>query len=222
MYESAGASRREEKASASVDSLFCSVSFASLICVFVECKHDFGEDITKTHHICLYRVVQKKGTVLLSTSLAWPAVAGCSRAETFSQLSSISFTQPCIYICPLQYQQQSNLKTMFRMHYLSPSQPSAPPAVQCTTAQRSHPFPICSAATGITVCCVDLELINSSSFLSPQTCPRAPRTLGATSSSSARWSRGTATGRTSASARRYSPVAWPASSTGSLASAQTS
>ena len=43
----------------------------------------------------MYRVVQKKGTVLLSNSLAWPAVAGCSRAETFSQLSSISFAQPC-------------------------------------------------------------------------------------------------------------------------------
>ena len=43
-----------------------------------------------------YRVVQKKGTVLLSNSLAWPAVAGCSWAETFSQLSSISFAQPCI------------------------------------------------------------------------------------------------------------------------------
>ena len=39
----------------------------------------------------VYRVVLKKGTVLLSTSLAWPAVAGCSRAETFSQLSSLSF-----------------------------------------------------------------------------------------------------------------------------------
>ena len=40
---------------------------------------------------------------MLSTSLAWPAVAGCSRAETFSQLSSISFTQPCtdfIALCP--------------------------------------------------------------------------------------------------------------------------
>ena len=44
-----------------------------------------------------YRVVQKKGTVLLGTSLAWPAVAGCSRAETFSQLSAISFAQPCIF-----------------------------------------------------------------------------------------------------------------------------
>ena len=42
--------------------------------------------------------MQKKGTVLLSTSLAWPAVAGCSRAETFSQLCSISFAQPCTYI----------------------------------------------------------------------------------------------------------------------------
>ena len=39
--------------------------------------------------------MQKNGTALLSTSLAWPAVAGCSRAETFSQLSAISFAQPC-------------------------------------------------------------------------------------------------------------------------------
>ena len=37
-----------------------------------------------------YRLVQKK-----CTSLAWPAVAGCSRAETCSQLSAISFAQPC-------------------------------------------------------------------------------------------------------------------------------
>ena len=42
----------------------------------------------------MYRVVQKKGTVLLRTSLAWPAVVGCSWAETFSQLNSISFAQP--------------------------------------------------------------------------------------------------------------------------------
>ena len=42
----------------------------------------------------LYRLVQKKGTVLLSTCLAGTAEAGCSRAETFSQLSSISFAQP--------------------------------------------------------------------------------------------------------------------------------
>ena len=46
--------------------------------------------------VVVYRLVQKKGTVLVSTSLAWPAVAGCSRAETFSQLSSIYFAQPCI------------------------------------------------------------------------------------------------------------------------------
>ena len=44
-----------------------------------------------------YRLVQKKGTVLLRTSLAWPAVAGCSPAETFSQLSAISFAQPCTH-----------------------------------------------------------------------------------------------------------------------------
>ena len=46
----------------------------------------------------MYRLVQKKGNVLLSTSLAWPAVAGCSRAETFSQPSSISFAQPCKWL----------------------------------------------------------------------------------------------------------------------------
>ena len=28
---------------------------------------------------------------------AWPAVAGCSRAETFSQLSLNKFTPPCTY-----------------------------------------------------------------------------------------------------------------------------
>ena len=32
---------------------------------------------------------------MLSTSLAWPAVAGCSRAENLSQLTAISFAQPC-------------------------------------------------------------------------------------------------------------------------------
>ena len=46
-----------------------------------------------------YRLVQKKGTVLLSTSLAWPAGAGCSRAETFSQLSSIFFLNPAEMFC---------------------------------------------------------------------------------------------------------------------------
>ena len=55
-----------------------------------------GASSQSTH--VMYRVVQKKGTVLLSTSLAWPAVAGCSGAETFSQLSSISFAQPCTCI----------------------------------------------------------------------------------------------------------------------------
>ena len=43
----------------------------------------------------IYRLVQKKGTVLQITSLAWPAVADCSRAETFSQFSAIFFAQPC-------------------------------------------------------------------------------------------------------------------------------
>ena len=43
--------------------------------------------------------MQKKRTVWLSTSLAWPAVAGCSWAETFSQLRSISFAQLCSLNC---------------------------------------------------------------------------------------------------------------------------
>ena len=46
------------------------------------------------HEHCT-ELCRKKGTVLLSTSLAWPAVAGCSQAETFSQLSTFSFAQPC-------------------------------------------------------------------------------------------------------------------------------
>ena len=61
--------------------------------VFSSCKavQGFAHLVPKT----MYSLVQKKGTVLLSTSLAWPAVTGCSRAETFSQLSSISFAQLC-------------------------------------------------------------------------------------------------------------------------------
>jgi len=59
-----------------------------------------------------YRVVQKKRTVLLSTSLAWLAVAGCSRAETFSQLSSISFAQPCTQWHLFRYIRWENKLTM--------------------------------------------------------------------------------------------------------------
>ena len=55
----------------------------------------FGYSASRLLGPHMYRVVQKKGTVLLSNSLAWPAVAGCSRAKTFSQLSPISFAQPC-------------------------------------------------------------------------------------------------------------------------------
>ena len=43
----------------------------------------------------LVQACAEKKTVLLSTSLVWPAVAGCTWAETFSQLSSIYFAQPC-------------------------------------------------------------------------------------------------------------------------------
>ena len=61
-----------------------------------------GNEPTKQDYLFLfsllnYRVVQKKGTVLLSTSLGWPAVACCSRAETFSQLSPFSFAQTCSF-----------------------------------------------------------------------------------------------------------------------------
>ena len=56
------------------------------------------QDRLPGRYVRMYRVVQKKGTVLPSTSLSWPAVAGCSRAETFSQLSSISFAQPCNFV----------------------------------------------------------------------------------------------------------------------------
>ena len=43
-----------------------------------------------------YSVVQIKVTVLVSTSLAWLAWAGCSRAELFSQPGTKFFAQPCI------------------------------------------------------------------------------------------------------------------------------
>ena len=45
----------------------------------------------------MYREVQMQfcSSCLLSNSLAWPAVAGCSRAETFSQLSSNKFAPLC-------------------------------------------------------------------------------------------------------------------------------
>ena len=49
----------------------------------------------------MHRPVQtcaEKRAVLLRTSLAWPAVAGYSRAETFSQLSAISFARPCTWL----------------------------------------------------------------------------------------------------------------------------
>ena len=39
---------------------------------------------------------QSHGTVLLSTSLAWPAVCSQAETETFSQLSAIPFALPCI------------------------------------------------------------------------------------------------------------------------------
>ena len=52
-----------------------------------------------TRQTRMYRLVQKKETVLLITSLAWPAVAGCSRAETFSQLTSIFFCSTLYYLC---------------------------------------------------------------------------------------------------------------------------
>ena len=50
------------------------------------------------HRKFKYRVVQKKGTVLLSTSLAWSAVAGCSRAETFSQQIYSLFTSQLLSV----------------------------------------------------------------------------------------------------------------------------
>ena len=42
-----------------------------------------------------YSVVQKKVTVLLSTSLAWSAWAGCDWAELFSEPGTKIFAQPC-------------------------------------------------------------------------------------------------------------------------------
>ena len=42
-----------------------------------------------------YSLVHKKVTVLLSTNLAWPALAWCSWAELLSQPGTNSFAQPC-------------------------------------------------------------------------------------------------------------------------------
>ena len=49
---------------------------------------------------------------MLSTSLAWPAVAICSRAETFSQLSSNKFTPLCTIILSA-----SPYVTLISFHY---------------------------------------------------------------------------------------------------------
>ena len=76
------ATQRSAEAGGYFDQLFCS---SQLIQEVLGCS--------------LYRLVLKKDTVLLRTSLVWPAVAGCSRAETFSQLSAISFAQPCTCMC---------------------------------------------------------------------------------------------------------------------------
>ena len=71
-------------------------SHSQKFCVGYLYKAEMQQDFKKTLHPKRpYRLEQKKGTALLSTSLAWPVVAGCSQAETFSQLSSISFAQPC-------------------------------------------------------------------------------------------------------------------------------
>ena len=101
--------------------------------------------------------MQKKGTVLLSNSLAWPAVAGCSWAETFSQLSSISFAQPCTELC-------KNIPAMFREWLAEMLRHSAflgwaaehfevdslnltgiylHNSVQCCTSPRSRYFVVC-------------------------------------------------------------------------------
>ena len=42
-----------------------------------------------------YSVVQKKVTALLSTSLAWPAWAGCGWAELYSEPGTNLYAQPC-------------------------------------------------------------------------------------------------------------------------------
>ena len=63
----------------------------------VESRASLLTHVHLANFLPIYRLVQKRGTVLLSTSLTWPAAAGSSRAETCYQLSSISFAQPCIY-----------------------------------------------------------------------------------------------------------------------------
>ena len=63
--------------------------------------------------------MRKKVTVLLSTSLAWPAWAGCSRAELFSQPGTIFFAQPCTVHAPRQRFISSRQMLMVLMEDLS-------------------------------------------------------------------------------------------------------
>ena len=57
-------------------------------------------EVNRTICATLYSVVNKKVTVLLSTSLACPAWAGCNWAELFSQPGTNFFAQPCMYLAP--------------------------------------------------------------------------------------------------------------------------
>ena len=91
--------------------MFCTINTTNLLVLWngtsqkLICLYLVSVDIHLSNHdppwlSGLYRtcteLCRKKGTVLLSTSLVWPAVAGCSRADTFSQLSSIYLLNPVL------------------------------------------------------------------------------------------------------------------------------
>ena len=86
----------------------------------------------------MYRVVLKKGTVLLSTSLAWPAVAGCSQAEAVSQLSSISFAQPCITIWYMYIAELMGHVTTTAHCPACPAEKNQMPKPYCQNTLRTH------------------------------------------------------------------------------------
>ena len=114
--------------------------------------------------VSMYRVVQEKGTVLLSTSLGWPAVAGCSRAETFSQLSSISFPQPCSVQENLENGQLNHSrKRLFKsdLESLSELRPSTISYLRLTYSTRRRPT--LQRRTGWTRCSRGSSAASSSS-----------------------------------------------------------
>ena len=84
---------------ASAPSFACVLCFG-LVILNLSSKQGFQGNMILRLPCCPSRHVQscaEKRDCFAKHQPAWPAVAGCSRAETFSQLSSISVAQPCMW-----------------------------------------------------------------------------------------------------------------------------